>query len=341
LVPPKVLNPDFQDQPSKTLILHSGGIGDLLLALPAMRIFRQSFPSSILEVMGRPERLSLIAFDLQSRAVHSIDQAGMAYFYLEGEPLPVNLSAFFSSFKIVLAFGKSGGGTLGENLEKTGIERVISIPSFPTGEMGIHVSDYLIQSLRNAGFEGKGGVTPLVLPGEALSMAQDFWSRMGLKEEEKVLAIHPGSGSPGKNWHPKSFAEVADRASERARILLISGPAQDGVGEVRRTLKRADAGIANNIPLIQLAALLKRCTAYLGNDSGITHLAASLGIPTLAIFGPTDPAVWGARGTAVQTLYARESCSPCFHEGRSDCKRHCLEKIKPSDVMRVLESYLA
>ena len=81
--------------PDKILIIHAGGIGDLLLALPAMRIFRQAFPHSILEFLGRPERLALISHDLQANSVHSIDQGGMAYFYLEGVPLPPGLFTFF------------------------------------------------------------------------------------------------------------------------------------------------------------------------------------------------------------------------------------------------------
>jgi len=162
----------------------------------------------------------------------------------------------------------------------------------------------------------------------------------GLKEGEQVLAIHPGSGSRAKNWDPKNFARVADWASDRARVLLICGPADDEVEEVRRAMKKAKPLVADNLPLIQLAALLRSATACLGNDSGITHLAASLGIPTVAIFGPTDPTIWGPRGPNVKIIYAKISCSPCSAEVRNECPRPCLKNLRARTVIEMINSLL-
>jgi len=327
-------------QPKKVLILHSGGIGDLLMALPALRIFRQNFPCSTLELMGQPERLSLVAFDLQAQLIHSIDRSPMAYFYLDGEGLPSEASAFFSSFDMVTIFGKSPGSSLGRNLQRAGVGRVITLPSFPPEGGKVHVSEYLLQAVRSAGIEGEYHFSPLLLSEDALTFARSFWEEHGLKEAEGVLAIHPGSGSPRKNWNPENFARVANWASQRAKVLLISGPAQDGVEEVRRALKEASPIVVDNLPLIHLAAILKVSTAYLGNDSGITHLAASLGLPAVAIFGPSDPAIWGPRGPAVRVLYDGNSCSPCSSEVQSGCSGHCLRNIEPDRVIEVLAPLL-
>ena len=311
----------------------------MLLALPALRIFRLNFPRTILELMGRPERLSLVAFDLQAASIHSIDQAGMAYFYLEGETLPPGLSTFFSSFGIVLAFGKSQGSILARNLIRVGVGRVITVPSFPAGDAGIHVSEYLVESLRAAGIGGENLFSPLGLPEDAVAFARHFWAAQGLQEEERVLAIHPGSGSPAKNWSPENFARVADWASERCKVLLISGPAQDGVEEVRRSMKKASPLVADNLPLVHLGAVLKASTAYLGNDSGITHLAASLGLPTVALFGPTNPTVWGPRGPGVRIIYGKNLSSLFSAEGGSESSRHGLEAIKLEEVIQVLSPF--
>ncbi|MFH1758153.1 MAG: glycosyltransferase family 9 protein [Pseudomonadota bacterium] len=326
-------------QPEKILIIHSGGIGDLLLALPAMRIFRRAFPSSTLGIMGRPERMSLIAFDLQTRSISSIDQSGMAYFYAVGEPFPARLSEFFSSFGVILLFGKASGSVLAQNLKKAGAERVILLPGFPPEDFQIHVVDYLVDSLKVSGIEGENSLSSLRLPEDAMGFARGFLGNLGLKEGDRVLVIHPGSGSPAKNWSPENFARVADRVSERSKVLLISGPANDGVEEVRRALKKADSFVVDNLPLLQLAALLQRSTAYLGNDSGITHLAAALGMPTVAIFGPTDPAIWGPRGPGVRILYEKSSCAPCSSEARSACSRQCLERIDSDRVIEILFSF--
>lgn len=323
-------------QPKKILIIHSGGIGDLLLALPAIRIFRRTFPESTLELMGRPERLSLIACDLQAKSIHSIDKAGMAYFFMEGEPLSSALSTFFPSFGVILVFGGASGKPLIENLKKAGVGRVILTPSFPPEGLEVHVADYLVESLRISGIEGESSFTPLPLPEGALSLARDFLGNLGWREGDRLLAIHPGSGSPAKNWDAQNFARVGDWFSERSKILLISGPARDGVEEVKRAMKKARPFVADCLPLLHLAAVLKSSTAYLGNDSGITHLAASLGLPTVALFGPTNPSIWGPRGPGVRLIYEKSSCSP---EARSECSRQCLEKIERDRVLEILSPF--
>ncbi len=327
------------DQTDKILIIHSGGIGDLLLALPAMRIFRQAFALSSLELLGRPERLTLVSQDLRASSIHSIDQAGIAYFYLEGTSLPPDLITFFSSFRAALIFGRAGGEILADKLRRVGVSRVISIPSFPPEGLRVLVSDYLLESLRNEGIEGRKSFDRLCLGKQSLAFARNFWAVHGLKEGEQVLAIHPGSGSPAKNWSPKNFARVADWASERSRILLIVGPADNEIEEVKRAMKEAKPIIAH-LPLVQLAGVLNSCTAYIGNDSGITHLATTLEIPTIAIFGPTDPAIWGPRGSQAKVIYKRKSCSPCSSEMRSQCDLRCLERVNPEAVIEILKPIL-
>jgi ADP-heptose:LPS heptosyltransferase len=322
--------------PEKVLIIHSGGIGDLLLALPAMRNLRETFPRSVLHLMGYPERLALVACDLKAEAVHSVDRAGMAYFYLDDAPLPPNLGVFFPLFGLILVFAQKGGQAFSRNLEKTGAGRVLTLPSFPPEGIKIHVSDYLLVWLRKNGIEGKVPDRPLQLPQEALNFSGEYWARCGVKGDEKLLAIHPGSGSPAKNWSARHFAAVADWADGRARVLLISGPARDGVEEVKGFLKKSTPMIAGNLSLIQLAAVLRRVKAYLGNDSGITHLASALGLATVALFGPTDPAVWGPRGSSVRILCGKGSVSSSFSESGGRPFVPGPIQVEPEEVIEAL-----
>jgi len=326
--------------PGKKLIIHSGGIGDLLLALPAMRLFRHAFRQSPLYLMGHSERLALVAYDLKAETIHSVDQAGMAYFYLEDASLPSPLRSFFSSFELVLAFTGKDGQAFSKNLEKAGVAQVLTLPSFPPEGLNVHVSDYLIKLLRKKGIEGQVPDHSLQLSEEALNFSRDYWARTGLKENERVLAIHPGSGNPAKNWSPSHFAGVADWAAGWARVLLISGPARDGVEEVRRNLKKVTPLIAENLSLLQLAAILRRCTAYLGNDSGITHLASSLGLATVALFGPTDPGVWGPRGASVRIMFGTRPDPPFFSAPQSHRYSPCPVNLEPIEVIAVLAPLL-
>jgi heptosyltransferase-2 len=116
------------------------------------------------------------------------------------------------------------------------------------------------------------------------------------------IAIHPGSGSPSKNWPADRFAAVARALSPHRPWLLIAGPAD--AAAVAPLAQRPGAIVARDLPLRVLGALLARARLYIGNDSGITHLAAAYGAPTLALFGPTDPAQWSPVGPQVKVLRA-------------------------------------
>lgn len=326
--------------PSKILLVHSGGIGDLLLTLPALRAFRKAFPASSAELMGFPERLSLVSCDLGAAALHSVDQAAMARFYLETGPLPPRLGHFFSSFSAALLVGGSQARTLAGNLVRAGLSRVIFLPSFPEEGKKRHVSEALLEGLESFGIAAEKGVVPLRLPPETLSFADALLAGSGWKTGVPILAIHPGSGSPGKNWSPENFARVADRAGERAHIFLITGPARDGAEDVLRALKKARPTVLDRLPLPRLAAVLGRCRVFLGNDSGITHLAAIMGVETFALFGPTDPAVWGPRGPRVRIITKDKSCVSCSSETRQVCGRPCLEEIEPSEVLKKMAPVL-
>jgi ADP-heptose:LPS heptosyltransferase len=330
----------MSEPPRKVLIIHTGGIGDLLLALPAMRLFRQAYATDILELMGRPERLSLAAWDLKAKQIHSADLGELSSYYLEGSSLPGRLSSFFAAFHAVLLFGKSLSRIFAENLKRSGVRRVILLPPFPPDRSKIHAAEYLLDSLRSAGIEGKNSDDPLQSPEGALTLARQFWPDRGREKKKPILAVHSGSGSASKNWSPGNFAGVIDWASQKARVLLISGPAEDRGREVIEALKGEVPLLLDNPPLIHLAAVLRTCSVYLGNDSGITHLAAWVGISTVAIFGPTDPRIWGPRGQQVRIIFEPESCSSRSGGKKDRSPRPCLAKIHPSSVMDVLQDLL-
>ncbi len=115
---------------------------------------------------------------------------------------------------------------------------------------------------------------------------------------EGFLAVHPGSGSPAKNWPTERFAEAAHRLSDGRPCLLVLGPAEE------TTRDWPGFTVAREWPLRVLGAALSRAGLFLGNDSGVAHLAAASGAPTLTLFGPTDPALWAPVGSRVSTLPA-------------------------------------
>ncbi|HUL77306.1 MAG TPA: glycosyltransferase family 9 protein [Vicinamibacteria bacterium] len=165
-------------------------------------------------------------------------------------------------------------------------------PAPPSG--GPHASVWLARSLEPLGVDARSDPPPLVFT-EAEHRDAEERTR-GLPRA--FVAVHPGSGSPSKNWPAERVAAVARRLAGDAPWLIVRGPAEkdrpvpDGAVDAREW------------PLRTLGAVLARAGVFLGNDSGVGHLAAASGAPTLALFGPTDPAVWAPVGRAVSTLRA-------------------------------------
>jgi ADP-heptose:LPS heptosyltransferase len=124
----------------------------------------------------------------------------------------------------------------------------------------------------------------------------------GLSEVGPFLGLHPGSGSERKNWPKENFLEVARGAFRLwglASVVLI-GPAEEGQREFWTKAREPFLSVREGLSILEAAHILRRATLYVGNDSGITHLAAALGVPVIALFGPTDPRRWAPRGDRVE-----------------------------------------
>jgi ADP-heptose:LPS heptosyltransferase len=146
----------------------------------------------------------------------------------------------------------------------------------------------------------------LPAPELAAPAAQRGWARPYLEERfgggVRPLAVHPGSGGRRKCWPADRFARLVERMGRPA--LLIGGPADDEpLSELSAALGPGPtAHLAQGLSLARLAAVLCLCAGYVGNDSGLSHFSAVLGVPTVAVFGPTDPAVWAPLGVAVRVV---------------------------------------
>ncbi len=133
--------------------------------------------------------------------------------------------------------------------------------------------------------------------------------RVPWSQTSRTITIHPGSGSAAKCWPIERFASVITTLwQQHIPVLLLAGPADtERLAKLLTLLEIPPTPsvleIITDAPLLEVATRLKHCSAYLGNDSGITHLAAMLGVPTLALFGPSNPNVWRPVGLDVRVLY--------------------------------------
>jgi len=158
-----------------------------------------------------------------------------------------------------------------------------------------------------------------------------------------LVLLHPGARYWFKAWPAERFAELADRLNKVLGCrVLVGGDASDrGVAEViRRRARSAPTVVAGRTTLLQLAALLKHCTLFIGNDNGPMHIAAALGTPVVALFGPSDPAVWGPRGGRAEVLYKGLDCRQCFHPTCKRGEESCMNQISVDEVFAAARQLL-
>lgn len=173
---------------------------------------------------------------------------------------------------------------------------------------GPHASVWLARALAPLGIHAIADPPPLAFTDSERREAE----RLVRGLPPAFLAVHPGSGSPAKNWPAERFLELARTLSAGQAWLLARGPAEAAFPLTRGALD------AREWPLRVLAAALARAGLFVGNDSGVAHLAAAAGARTLVLYGPTDPALWAPVGPAVAALHApsREIAALGFEEVR-------------------------
>jgi ADP-heptose:LPS heptosyltransferase len=209
---------------------------------------------------------------------------------LAGEPPPGRLGAVLAAADVVLAFTRSDSLL---SALRGHARRVVAHDPSPPRE-GPHASVWLAQALATMGLGADA-------PPPVLAWSETDHEHAGERTRglpPGFVAVHPGSGSPTKNWPPERFATVATRLAAGHPWLLVLGPAEAQISDLEGSV------VARNWPVRTLGAALSRAGLFLGNDSGASHLAAASGAPTLALFGPTDPALWAPVGPSVATLRA-------------------------------------
>jgi heptosyltransferase-2 len=161
-----------------------------------------------------------------------------------------------------------------------------------------HAALWVLDAARELGAVAVPAVPDMVPTEAERAAARPLLARL----PPRFLALHPGSGSPEKNWPVDRFAAVPRALSPSRPWLLVIGPAEEEAAAALGGLP--DVVVARSMPARVLGTVLRDAGCFLGHDSGVSHLAAGFGAPVLALFGPTDPATWIPVGRRVQVLRA-------------------------------------
>jgi heptosyltransferase III len=320
------------------LIWHQGALGDLLLAGPALAALSRHYAGARITALGHPERWGLLALSLPLDEVWDSGEARWFHLFSDGE-VPSPIRERLARFQLALVFSPSPQAILEDRLRLAGIPAVHWLPSFPETD-GEAVADLQARQLAGLGLN--------YVPGP-------FKLKMGLDPEAELpelpgsgpwLAVAPGSGSLRKNWPLTHYYEVSRALGWEygLRVVWLAGPAEGEMLPYLGPLAKAQGQLLlANLPLARVARVLSRCRLYIGNDSGLTHLAAAVAGPeVLALFGPTDPRVWAPLGPQVRTLRALCPQTPEAADGTASCPQtRCLSALSPETVLAAAAQVLA
>ena len=305
-------------QGRRGVILQPGAIGDCILTLPLAELMKETVCPGGVDIIGHTEYLGMLPGRSCVDAVKSLDSmslhrlfAGEGDFELaDGDPLIMA----FAGYSWIASFLGEPDSPFEKNLIFTvncsNSAEVITLAMKPDAEHNIHVSDfYRKQFVEQGGLssqEHNSAISmPLIRPTQAdIYRGKEILAENGIKPTVKPVVIHPGSGGAHKWWHLGNFLAVARMLEkEGTDSVFLLGPAEmERFGESTISYIRELGKLLTDLQLSDVLSVLSCSRAFLGNDSGITHLAAAVGIRTVAVFGPTDPAVYAPIGPAVTIL---------------------------------------
>jgi heptosyltransferase-2 len=300
-------------------------VGDVILTLPVLRALRQAFPHATLAVMGNPDRMVLARHPCYTEHHTDLEQWDLYRLFSPHASISARLSAYLRSFDAIIAYLPTPDETFARRLRQlcTGYVSVWS----PQPPDGTHVTEHLLRpvmALLSQPYDPKPHV---YIDAAAAAAAAAFWHTARLPVAG-VLGLHPGSGGVHKLWPLAGWRAVLAWAAQRdVPCLVISGPAEtERVATLLQDPSLPPWPCARQMPLSHVAALLARCQVVLGHDSGMTHLAAAVSSTTLALFGPTNPCMWGPRSQHACVLWPQPA-GPLT-----------LERLPPEYVIETLEA---
>jgi len=289
----------------RILVIRGGAIGDFILTLPAIRLLREGFPNCHMEVMAYRRVLPLIEGRFYADVGRCIEYGPLASCFNPKAVMAKEMAAYFLGFDQIVSYLYDPDHLFRMSLEKAGVKNFL--PISPHIKPGSHATRHLAEPL-----------------GSLALFLENPEAKFHPTDEDKVaahkllagvparwVAIHPGSGSSKKNWPVEHWEEVILKIRESHGddvITIIGGEADsDAMNHLRASFGRS-LHFLENQPLNVLGAALSRCSLFLGHDSGISHLAAAAGAPSILLFGPTDPSTWAPIGEHVRVIRGPEGC---------------------------------
>jgi heptosyltransferase III len=256
------------------LVMRPGAIGDALLTFPTLFALRTKYGAKRITFVSNASVLPLAQVWKLADEVSDFQHTRWSELFSTAGIRDSALCELMASTDMAICWLSDPDRLVESNLRQAGVKKIIVAPGRPPGDSFAHVAEYLASTVKIPAKQVRAWHPTLPTAPKG----------------GRTIAIHPGSGGERKNWPIASFAETIKTIwQENYSVLLLAGSAEEQKLAYLETHLALPAGLYKplvNAPLLEVAQQLRQCRGYLGNDSSITHLAAMLGVPTVAIFGP-------------------------------------------------------
>ena len=264
----------------RILVVRGGAVGDFIVTLPVWAALRREYPDAELGALVPADRGELGYSAGVFEHWRCLDDLEWASFFTEGGELSEETAEWLSGFDAIVSYLHDSSGIWEANVKRVWRGEWLVGPGLPPDNDNRSVSKILLEPLTAWGIEGANSVPWLVLPDQADSLY--------------ALGVHPGSGSPAKNWPEPCWEQFLQHflAMKCGELLMIGGEAEQDRLRWIESMVKGWGEIHFGKSLLETACVLRQCRMFVGHDSGITHLAAALGVPCVVLWGETNRNIW-------------------------------------------------
>ena len=325
------------------LIRGTNWIGDVVMTIPAIAAVRKTFPLARITILVKPWVAAI--FDLcptvdevfifespgghegvsgKLKLVRELREKRFDMAILLQNAIEAAIIARLARIPIRIGYNSDARGVLLTH----SVQRTQAIRR-------VHQINYYLEMLKAVGFQIAGRAVQLPINDEYEALGDKLLGDFGLTGGKLICGMAPGAAyGPAKKWFPERYAAVADRIirHHHAHVLMMGSEGdRDSIDAVQGFAENRLINLAGKTNLKEAIALIAKCRLFISNDSGLMHVAGALGIPTVAVFGSTNPVTTSPVGEKSVVIYKGVHCSPCL---KKICPTDfsCMDEIDIDDV---------
>ncbi len=329
------------------LVIKLRYIGDVLLATPTLQAIKAAFPASQLTMLVSRGTEDVLKENPHLDHIMVLEKGSLAAQWqfaadLRRRRFDIVIDLTDGDRSAFLSWISGATVRIGFNNERR-LRGLCYTKVVQANAAGSHRIERDLAAVKSLGIAPADKMPKLWLTSDDDRAADKLLRQLGVRPDQPIVVLQPGARYWFKAWPSDRFVELADRLAMRCRCQILIGGSREEEDLARRICNASKCqpiSLAGQTTLKQFAAVVKRASLFIGNDSGVMHIAAAVGTPVVALFGPSNPAEWGPQGRLVYSIYKGMDCRSCFHPTCRRGEDSCMKQISVDEVFNAARRFL-